>query len=102
LTRTLAVVLDHFGPKGRTHGRYFHGDVEDCKRGGGRRAPAGPFAAEQQTLKFRLVTKQVSGDTLQVANVEGRSVGAGRYVCVAVFEDGRRQPTPSTPRGRGE
>jgi hypothetical protein len=50
---------------------------------------AGPVAAEQQTLKFRLVTKQVSGDALQVANVEGRSVGAGRYVGVAVFEDGR-------------
>ena len=50
---------------------------------------AGQVAAEQQTLKFRLVTKQVSGDALQVANVEGRSISAGRYVGVAVFEDGR-------------
>ncbi len=50
---------------------------------------AGSVAAEEQTLKFRLLTKKISGDVLQVANVEGRSVGAGQYVGVAVFEDGR-------------
>ena len=50
---------------------------------------AGSAAAEEQTLKFRLVTKKVSGPVMQVANVEGRSVGAGEYVGVAVFEDGR-------------
>ena len=36
---------------------------------------AGSVAAEEQTLKFRLLTKKISGDVLQVANVEGRSVG---------------------------
>jgi len=50
---------------------------------------AGSVAAEEQTLNFRLLTKKISGAVLQVANVEGRSVGAGEYVGVAVFEDGR-------------
>lgn len=50
---------------------------------------AGSVAAEEQTLKFRLVTKQISGPMMEVANVEGRSIGAGQYVGVAVFEDGR-------------
>ena len=50
---------------------------------------AGSVAAEEQTLKFRLVTKQLSGSFMEVANVEGRTVSAGQYVGVAVFEDGR-------------
>lgn len=45
--------------------------------------------AEEQTLNFRLVTHKVSGPWLQAANVEGHGVGAGQYVGVAVFEDGR-------------
>jgi hypothetical protein len=49
----------------------------------------GSVAAGEQTLKFRLVTKQLSGSFMEVANVEGRSVGAGDYVGVAVFDDGR-------------
>ena len=48
-----------------------------------------PVMAGEQTLKFRLVTKQLSGSYLEVANVEGRSVGAGEYAGVAVFDDGR-------------
>lgn len=50
---------------------------------------AGSVAAEEQTLKFRLVTAKISGSVMQVANVEGRTVSAGQYVGVAVFEDGR-------------
>ncbi len=50
---------------------------------------AGPLAAEEQTLNFRLVTKKISGPVMQVANVEGRNVSAGEYVGVAIFEDGR-------------
>jgi len=50
---------------------------------------AGSVAAEEQTLKFRLLTKKVSGAVMEVANVDGRTVGAGEYVGVAVFEDGR-------------
>jgi hypothetical protein len=89
--RTLAVVLDHFGPKGRINVEGIFMAMWKIASAAAvlARLTAGPVAAEQQTLKFRLVTKQVSGDTLQVANVEGRSVGAGRYVGVAVFEDGR-------------
>jgi len=49
----------------------------------------GSVAAEEQTLNFRLVTKQLKGSFMEAANVEGRSVGAGQYVGVAVFEDGR-------------
>lgn len=45
--------------------------------------------AEEQTLKFKLVTHKVSGPYLQAANVEGHGVGAGEYVGVATFEDGR-------------
>jgi hypothetical protein len=50
---------------------------------------AGSVAAKEQTLKFRLITKQLSGSFMGVANVEGRSVGAGEYAGVAVFDDGR-------------
>ena len=48
-----------------------------------------PVMAAEQTLRFRLVTHKVSGPWLQAANVEGHGVGAGQYVGVAVFEDGR-------------
>ena len=50
---------------------------------------AGSVAAEEQTLSFRLVTTKLSGAVLPAANVEGRSIGAGDYVGVAVFDDGR-------------
>ncbi len=50
---------------------------------------AGSVAAEEKTLNFRLVTTMKSGAVLPAANVEGRSIGAGDYVGVAVFEDGR-------------
>ncbi|MEE9590039.1 MAG: hypothetical protein V3V97_18695 [Hyphomicrobiaceae bacterium] len=49
----------------------------------------GSVAAEEQTLKFRLVTTKISGSFMDVANVKGRSVGAGEYAGVAIFEDGR-------------
>lgn len=45
--------------------------------------------AEEQTLRFKLVTHKVSGPWLQAANVEGHGVGAGEYVGMATFEDGR-------------
>ena len=50
---------------------------------------AGSVAAEEQTLKFKLVTKQISSSVMEVVNVEGRTVGAGQYAGVALFEDGR-------------
>jgi hypothetical protein len=50
---------------------------------------AGSVAAAEQTLEFRLVTKRLGGSSMEVANVEGRSVGAGEYAGVAVFDDGR-------------
>ena len=52
-------------------------------------AAAASVSAEEQTLEFRLVTKQVSGSVMEVPNVEGRSIAAGRHAGVAVFEDGR-------------
>lgn len=52
-------------------------------------AAAGSVAAEEQTLNFRLVTKKISGSVMEVPNVEGRSVAAGKHAGVAVFEDGR-------------
>ena len=50
--------------------------------------PIGSTAAEEETLKFRLITRLVNG-TFVDAPVEGHSVGAGQYAGVAVFEDGR-------------
>ena len=35
------------------------------------------------------MTTKISGAVLPAANVEGRSIGAGDYVGVAVFDDGR-------------
>ena len=52
-------------------------------------AAATSVAAEEQTLKFRLVTKQISGTVVEAPNVEGRSLAAGKHAGVAVFEDGR-------------
>jgi hypothetical protein len=50
---------------------------------------AGSAGAEEQTMKFRLVTTQISSSFDDVPNAEGRSVGVAKYVGVAVFEDGR-------------
>lgn len=50
---------------------------------------SGSAAAEEETLKFRLVTRMISGTFLDASNVEGQSVGAAKYAGVAVFEDGR-------------
>ena len=50
---------------------------------------SGGVAAEEETLKFRLVTRMVDGTFIEASNIEGRSVGAGKYAGVAVFEDGR-------------
>jgi hypothetical protein len=49
----------------------------------------GPVSAEEQTLKFRLVTHVVSGEALAAPNVAGTTVSANKAVGVAVFEDGR-------------
>ena len=50
---------------------------------------AGSVKAKEQTMKFRLVTTQVSSSFDDVPNGEGRSVGVAKYAGVAVFEDGR-------------
>ncbi len=49
----------------------------------------GTVAAEEETLKFRLVTRMLSGTSYDAPNIEGRSVHAGKYAGVAVFDDGR-------------
>ncbi len=50
---------------------------------------AGHAWAEEETLTFRLVTRQLTGEFFDAANVEGHAVGAGHYAGVAIFEDGR-------------
>jgi hypothetical protein len=51
---------------------------------------AAPLAhAGEMTLKFRLVTTDVSVTALPVDNVEGREISARDAVGVAVFDDGR-------------
>lgn len=50
---------------------------------------AGSAGAEEQTMKFQLVTTQVSGSFDDVPNAEGRSLGVGKYAGGAVFEDRR-------------
>ena len=52
-------------------------------------ASATPGFAEQQTLKFRLVTKELTSTVHEVENVPGRSVSLATYAGFAVFEDGR-------------
>ncbi len=50
---------------------------------------SGSVSAGEQTLEFRLVTKRLSGSYMDVANVAGRTLGAGQYAGVAIFKDGR-------------
>lgn len=49
----------------------------------------GGVAAEEETLKFRLITRQISTQFIDAANVEGVKVGSGKFAGVAVFDDGR-------------
>lgn len=48
----------------------------------------GSAAAQEETLKFRLVTRMINA-TFVEAPVEGHSLGAGQWAGVAIFEDGR-------------
>lgn len=50
---------------------------------------AGSAGAAEQAMKFRLVTMPVSTSFDNVPNAEGHALGVGKYVGVAVFEDGR-------------
>jgi len=50
---------------------------------------AGSAAAEEQTLRFRMVVAPTEVVYSEIANVPGHSVGAGEAVGIAVFEDGR-------------
>jgi hypothetical protein len=50
---------------------------------------AGSAAAEEQTLRFRMVVSFTNVSFAQNANVPGHSVGAGRAIGIAVLEDGR-------------
>jgi hypothetical protein len=49
----------------------------------------GTVLAEEETLKFRLVTMPVEANFFDASNVEGHSVGGGHYAGVAYFEDDR-------------
>ena len=49
----------------------------------------GSAAAEEETLKFRLITTGGDETTVEAPNMEGRSLSSGQYRGVAVFEDGR-------------
>ena len=49
----------------------------------------GSVAAQEETLKGRLITRTISATFIDAPGVEGSSVGAGHYAGVAVFEDGR-------------
>lgn len=49
----------------------------------------GSVAAQEETLKGRLITRMISATFVDAPGVEGRSVGAGQYAGIAVFEDGR-------------
>ncbi len=46
-------------------------------------------AAEEQTLKFKLVVSMTSNTELQLASLPDRSLTANEAVGVAIFEDGR-------------
>lgn len=48
-----------------------------------------PALAGEQTLKFRLVTHDISANMLEIADVPGTMVGAHDAIGVALFEDGR-------------
>lgn len=49
----------------------------------------GSVAAQEETLKGRLITRMISATFVDAPGVEGRSVGAGQYAGIAIFEDGR-------------
>ncbi len=49
----------------------------------------GGTQAEQQTLKFRLITTTINEAVFNAANIEGYSVSAQQEAGAAVFEDGR-------------
>jgi hypothetical protein len=51
-------------------------------------AHPGPAAAEEQTLRFRLVVQPVEVPD-PLPEIGGHKVSAGKYMGVAVFEDGR-------------
>ena len=45
--------------------------------------------AEEQVLKFRLVTHSVDMNVIPASKAEGHIIGVGKFRGVAVFEDGR-------------
>ena len=49
----------------------------------------GALAAEEQTLKFRVIMTKLDGSAFPVAGLESRVLGAERYAGFAVFDDGR-------------
>ena len=49
----------------------------------------GSVAAEEETLKFRLIITTISGNFFDAPDIEGQSVGTFQKAGVAVFEDGR-------------
>ena len=49
----------------------------------------GSVAAQEETLKGRLITRIISATFVDAPGVEGRSIGGGQYAGIAVFEDGR-------------
>jgi hypothetical protein len=51
-------------------------------------APIAPAVAEEQTLRFKLVVQEV-GIPSALPEIGGHKVSAGRYMGVAMFEDGR-------------
>ena len=51
-------------------------------------AHTAPVAAEEQTLRFKLVTQQL-GEPRELPEIGGHKVSVGEYMGVAVFEDGR-------------
>jgi hypothetical protein len=51
-------------------------------------ANADPAAAEEQTLRFKLLTQQV-GVPSALSEIGGHTVSVGQYMGVAMFEDGR-------------
>jgi hypothetical protein len=51
-------------------------------------ANADPAAAEEQTLRFKLLTQQV-GVPSALPEIGGHTVTVGQYMGVAMFEDGR-------------
>ena len=50
---------------------------------------AGAAAAEQQTLRFKLVVSMTSDTELELASLPDRALNANEAVGVAYFEDGR-------------